>query len=199
VTLEITEEQKQVIDSLVSEEEKAESFNNAIRHLRRLQHEIDDTARQASIEINKLRSDYNHWYRQYEPFLRDYALEHAKVDKNGVKAKNYKSIAAGGGVYFRAVPEKIEFDMLSVVKMCETEPESIWDQLVRKEVSYIVIDAEGLVKQADEYGGIKYDTTPGDPIGKMSIGTERGWSPNSAKQLLGKALEGSLKEEVENE
>lgn len=171
-------------------------FNEAIRHLRELQHHIDDTAQQAAIQLNQLRGNYNYWFNHYGPFLREYALNHAKIDKDGVKAKNYKSIAAGGGVYFRAIPKEIKFDMHYLIEVFNQIPEGL--PHIKREITYKIIDAEKLLEACRDMDlNVPVEIIEGDPVGKMSVGTKRAWSPYSSKVMLNKALEGNLKEEEE--
>lgn len=91
--------------------EKEETFDKTIRYLLHLSHEIEDIANVASSLINERRSKYNWTFEQNKHFLRDHAVPHLKRDKDGVvTGKSYKSMTAGGGVFFRQKPEKITID-----------------------------------------------------------------------------------------
>jgi hypothetical protein len=106
------QDEVQVID-------KDAEFDKAIKLLLHYQHKISDIAAVATRFIAEARNSYNFHLEQNKYFLREYAMEHLKRDKDGeIKGKSYKSIAAGGGVFFRQKAEKItlNLDKLPLIK-----------------------------------------------------------------------------------
>lgn len=164
-----------------------EMFEHAVRHLRAMQHEIDDTAQQASIELNKLCGRYNYWFNYYAAFLRKHATEHAKRKNSGEMVKHYKTITAGGGVYFREIKPKYIFSQ-EELKRCY---ENGMRDAIAAEVSFVAIEPEKLIAQGI---GTK---EPGDPLGKIYVGTSRPWTHTKAKSGLTSALDGVLTTESE--
>lgn len=218
--LDSIEEQRERIESILglheaTEEEKKDIFVSAIKHLRRLQHEIDDIARTAAIEINKARWNYNHWMDQYSPFLRQYWHDHAKVNKEGEKTKNYKLIEAGGGVYFRGYPGNISLDKNRLAallyeleehnvgfKVKEDSPSFVLSDFIKVESVVNVTDPTKLIEACEAFG-IDYSSygivvTPASPLQSMGVGSDRAWSPSKAKTDLTRALEGNLEETNEH-
>src|ERR1700752_4004631 len=104
---------------IFEEQNKAEHFDKLIKYLNYLAHEIEDIGSVAARLITERRNKYNFFFEQNKQFLKDYALEHMKRNAEGeIKGKNYKSLTAGGGVFFRAKPEHIhiETDKLGALK-----------------------------------------------------------------------------------
>jgi hypothetical protein len=94
------------ITNLAVDEDK--QFDSIIHYLNYLAHEIDDIAAVAARLISERRAKYMFHFTQNQSFLREYAMTHLKRDSDGqIKTKNYKSITAGGGVFFRASKGKI--------------------------------------------------------------------------------------------
>ena len=82
-----------------------------MKYLNRLSHEIEDIAGVATRMIAQRRNHYNHVFMANKPLLQEYAIEHLKRDKDGqITGKSYKTLEAGGGVFFRAKPQTIRID-----------------------------------------------------------------------------------------
>jgi hypothetical protein len=218
-TIQELDEQAERIEEILdlkTDEEKAEAFRYAIKKLRAIQHEIDDVAQTAALELNRLRSRYNHWFENYKPFLKNYALEHAKVDKDGVKAKHYRDITSGGGVFFTARTTKTKFsnhakllELVGDLELAEAgghedAPEDFDTKfpcrnMFKKIEAIEVLDENLLIEacKALDLDPRSYGIEEGnsDPLGHMYVGTEKGWTPNKMKERLNKALEGELQDE----
>ena len=85
--------------------EADEEFARVVRQLRAMQHEMDDIAAVAATQISAVAGRYKFKLDSWKPFLEDYAKRHLskRVDKETGEVKeikNYKTIEAGGGVFF---------------------------------------------------------------------------------------------------
>ena len=86
-------------------------FTDCVKYLNRLSHEIEDIAGVATRMIAQRRNHYNYVFMANKPLLQEYAIEHLKRDKDGqITGKSYKTLEAGGGVFFRAKPQTIRTD-----------------------------------------------------------------------------------------
>jgi hypothetical protein len=178
----------------IEEQDPQEAFVNAIQHLRRLQHLIDDIAESAAIELGKARSNYDHWLEIYKPFISVYAIEHAPITKDGVKAKSYRCTKAGGAVYFTSRPKRYICPSPDVIG-------SLFPKYAKEEISVkTVIDFEGLVSELGIEEAAKHGIVIEDenPFAKIAVGTNRAWTPNKAKDRLNKALKGEILAEEES-
>lgn len=201
----------------MTEEERAATFDHHVRHLRAMQAEIDNIASVAAEAIAKVRNRYDRTWEQYKPFLVDHAkrkiAEARRVTDDGeVKEdRHYKSIGAGGGVYFATKKGGVQIT-------CATE-DFYWFLLnqniaplgIRMVESYEVTDAQSLklaLLQAFERAYASgndadkaqaalllshINETPDDPDGHVKVGTKGGWTANKSKQTLTRAIEGQLK------
>ncbi len=177
-----------------------ELFNDTIRKLRGLQHQIDDLAEVAASKINALRNTYNYILESNRPFLQTYAMEHLRRDKDGeIKGKSYRTLDSGGGVFFRAQPEKITFSQIVLKDFYEEQGL----QGIVKTITYTAQESSELLKQLNwtddtiKQAGIKIQ--PAMPFAKMSIGGNKAWSVTKAKQLLFKALTGEAPLDIDEE
>lgn len=96
---------------LLSTSDPDPEFDRVVKYLNWLAHEINDIGAVAANLIAERRRKYNFIFEQNKLFLKDYALDHLKRDKDGqIKGKSYKRVTAGGGVFFRAKPQRIIMD-----------------------------------------------------------------------------------------
>jgi hypothetical protein len=204
-------------------------FNTAIKTLLYYQHKIEDVANVATRFITEARGKYNYFHQQYIAFLREYAKEHLKRNKDGeIKGKSYKSIAAGGGVFFRAKPEKITFDPTKLAALQNFlaihSPEKA--DLITAKFVYEIIDKEQLLMTLQEIADtrakkildnpeeIKVGQVAGmqeildefniqveeaDPFYYCYIGSNKGWTGRDLQSNLSQAISGTLKFDQEQE
>lgn len=136
--------------------EKQESFDSTIKYLLRLSHEIDDIANVASRLIAERRNHYNWKLEQTKLFLKEHALEHMPRDGNGeIKGKNFKSINAGGGVFFRAKPQKLTIDkeQLGWLKkefLMNYLDDERANALIKEKIAFEVTDEKALIAALNE-------------------------------------------------
>jgi len=142
------QDELQVID-------KEAEFNSAIKVLLYYQHKIEDIASVATRFIAEARNKYNHAWEQNKYFLREYAIENLKRNKDGeITGKSYKTLAAGGGIFFRQKPRviKIDEDYLPVLKkiLIDHFPDNIVNGLITEKLVYEVPDEDELVDYLEQ-------------------------------------------------
>lgn len=213
-------------DLEVLEAEKTQQFDDVIRYLLRISHEIEDIADVAARLINERRGKYNWVFGQNQAFLREYATERLKRGADGeIKGKNYKSLTAGGGVFFRGVPEKVHINQEHLGTLKAILAPYLGDtELITEKTVYEVPSKEALLEEVktiiklraaakhpqdeevlqklieqgeDEIFGSGgiIQIEPPDALAHMSVGTTKGWSPKDAKAHLNKALDGKIIEQ----
>lgn len=213
--MELSEEEEREAAELRAreyDEERKQQYKDNLRHLRSLQHQIDDSAKLLAQKLGATVGRYNHWLEVYKPFMREYAQEHAGVNKTtGEKEKFCKDIESGAGVFFEATQRTISFNqellplLFEELGKLEDDKEKWPEGIKLKDVmdenqvtTYEVIDSSKLFKvlaafEIDKANyGIK--VTEGDAYARMKIGTVRGWTPNKAQEVLSKALKGQVEE-----
>jgi hypothetical protein len=209
----------------VQEIDKAAEFNSAIKVLLYYQHKIEDISKVATRFIAEARRHYNHAWEMHKYFLKEYAKEHLKRNKDGeIKGKSYKTIEAGGGVFFRQRPAKItlneqkledlkEFierylpDKSEVIKekvVYEYEPDEIIDVL--KQIAEVKAHQlyggaqeakeQGMKEICDEFG---IEIEEPDPFYYMHVGTTKAFSTAALKANLGQAIDGTTRFDEEEE
>lgn len=216
---------KEQVPAMATDQE----FDSAIKTLLYYQHRIDDIASVATRFIADARNKYNYFLQQCEPFLRHYAIAHLKRDKDGnVKSKNYKSLAAGGGVFFRQKAQKITFNNEQLPKIKEfierylpDKAEVITEKTVYEvtnkqelvDVLQQIADAKarelfanpeeitvGTVKAIDEiYSEMDIQIEEADPYYYMHIGTNKANTFRHLKANLTQAIDGSFRADQEED
>ena len=129
----------------------AQAFDEVIKKLLYYEHRIEDITRVATRFIADARARYNHTFEANKPFLREHAIEHLKRGKDGeIKGKSYKTISSGGGVFFRAKPEKItiNYDNLHAVKklLLGYLDDAQVNALIPEKITYEVPEKDTLVE-----------------------------------------------------
>jgi hypothetical protein len=132
--------------------DKDQLFNSTIKLLLYYQHKIEDITAVASRFIVEARRKYNFHFEQNKHFLREYTIEHLKRDKDGqIKGKSYKTLEAGGGIFFRQKPKKITIDErhLPILKkmLINYFPDDIVNELITEKIAYEVSDKDALLSR----------------------------------------------------
>lgn len=124
-------------------------FDSVVSYLNYLSHQITDIGAVAARLISERKAKYTFHLKQNEAFLREYALAHMKRDANGeIKGRNYRSLTAGGGVFFRAKPEKITIDQEHLKTLKAILAPYLGDtDLIREKTVYEVPNEQGLIKE----------------------------------------------------
>lgn len=131
--------------------EKQQAFDDTVKYLLRLAHEIDDIGNVASRLIAERKNAYNWKLEQTKAFLREYALEHMRRDGNGeIKGRNYKSLTAGGGIFFRARPQKLTIDKeklgwLKKEFLLNYLDDSLANELITEKIAFEVPNEKALI------------------------------------------------------
>jgi hypothetical protein len=182
--------------------QQLEMYRENLSYLRYLQHKIDDSCKVAAMEIGVTVNKYNHFFKEFEPFLRSYAQEHSGVNKKtGEKLKHHRDVEAGAGVFFEGTQRKVTFDT-SLIPMLIEQLEAIEDpeseipfsvqRYIFEKKSYEITDPDGLVAfmKAHEIDPKDFGivVTEGDAYARMKVGTVAGWTPNKANKTLSDAL-----------
>lgn len=141
------QDELQVID-------KEAEFNSAIKVLLYYQHKIEDIGSVATRFIAEARNHYNRAWEQNKYALREYAIENLKRGKDGeIKGKSFKTLAAGGGVFFRQKPRVIKIDesYLPTLKKILTDhfPDDVANSLITERLIREVPDKEELVEHLE--------------------------------------------------
>lgn len=214
---EVTTEQTQAPE--LTEQERDALFTHHVRHLRAMQSEIDNIAKVAAQEIARVRNNYDRKLDEYKPFLIDHAKRGiAKAaytnEETGERkeARHYKTISAGGGVYFATKKGgvQIECDVYDMFAFLERHGYDYVGCIERTETYRVtnVADLKDVLLAAFEQGEgdivkeaafllAHINETPDEPDGYVKIGTSSGWTANKAKQALTRAIDGTYK--LENE
>lgn len=204
-------------------------FDMQIKTLLYYQNRVENIANVATRFLAEARNKYNHFLQLYKPALEAYAKDHLKRGADGeIKGKSYKSISAGGGVFFRAKSAKITLTESKLNDLREfilgQNPEAT--DLINMKISWEVPDKQALVdilqeiaeKRAKEILANPEEITVGqvaglqeifnefgieieeeDPFYYLRVGTTKGWTGNNLKANLSQAIEGSFKLEQEDE
>jgi len=130
-----------------------EQFNKIVKYLNWLSHEIEDIGKVAARLINERRAKYNFFFEQNKLFLKDYVMPKLKRNKDGeIVGKSYKSVEAGGGVFFRQKPRKVTVNQEMFGPLLELmERYGINSKrIIEKKIVYKVHDEDALLKAVTE-------------------------------------------------
>lgn len=209
--------------------DKNAQFDMNIKTLLYYQNRVNNIADVATRFLSEARNKYNFWFDQHRAFLREYAIDHLKRGADGeIKGKSYKSISAGGGVFFRAKPEKITFDpdRLPALFAFLQEHFPINTNPVVIKTVYEITDKEALInllqeiaeKRAKEildnpeeftvgavqglgeiYNEFGIEVEEADPFYHCYVGSTKGWTGRDLQSNLSQAVAGSLKYDQDEE
>lgn len=186
------QDELQVID-------KEAEFNSAIKVLLYYQHKIEDIASVATRFIAEARRHYNNAWEQNKYFLREYAIENLKRNKDGeITGKNYKTLAAGGGIFFRQKPRqiKIDSDYLPTIKKILTDhfSDDIVNGLITEKLVYKVSDENELVDYLEQVIQIRAE----EKLIEI-VAANEGMTDNRRKEALKELIEQGRKEMFDGE
>lgn len=204
-------------------------FDMQIKTLLYYQNRVENIADVATRFLTEARNKYNHFLHLYKPTLESYAKDHLKRGADGeIKGSSYKSISAGGGVFFRAKPKKVTFNTNKLAEIKDFIERYLPDktEVITEKIVYEVPDEDALVETLQQIADIKakeiftnpeeitvgtvkaldevytefgIDVEEEDPFYYMRVGTIKGWTGNNLKANLRQAIEGSFKLEQEEE
>lgn len=204
-------------------------FDSLIKLLLHYQHKIEDIANVATRFIGEARNSYNFHLEANKSFLKEYAIENLKRDKDGqIKGKSYKTVTAGGGVFFRAKPERITFNKnrlgdikAFIERYLPDKTEVILEKTIyevpdkqalmdvlenishAKAAELLANPAEisvGTVKGLEEiYNEMDITIEPMDPFYHFHIGSNKAFTGGEIKANLTQAIDGGFRYDQEEE
>lgn len=193
------------------------AFNSMIPALRHLQQRMTDKVDVARREIAETRARYDRLFMQFRPFLEAYGKAHLRKHTNSKtgeikEIKNYRTIEAGGGVYFAAKLGSISVNIADLKELNDYLVKHGQPGLVKIETVTIervsVTDSARLVealKELKKDGSVsaagyleQITVVETDPYGHFYVGAKAKWTGNAEATALSDAIKGKAKPEVED-